>query len=498
MLQAAPGGRYVHLACARTLSCCAAWAGRRLLRARADGAARRPAGERASPRTACSRLDEEECLAACDKAPRGVPVELLAVLRPASTEDGCAELDRIEPPRAASVPAPRPGAAVPGHALRERARAILAGLAARPGRRARWLSSSRVLTARWGDPEAVAHRRLPRAPGGYQALRKALAHGPRRRHRGGQGLRAARPGRRRASRPGTKWSFIPQDTGKPMYVVVQLRRERAGHLQQPRAGRARPAPAARGHRSSRVRDRVPHRLHLLPRRVRVAGHRARAGRRARPTTRGTSGRDIAGQRVRPRHRAAPRRRRLHLRRGDGAAGVAGGLPRPAPAAPAVPGRRGPVRVADRDQQRGDALATCRTSSIAARSGSPRSGPEKSTGPEIFSISGKVDRPGNYEAPMGTPARELIEELRAAAIRDGKKLKAWTPGGSSTPFLTADHLDTPMDFDVVAGGRVAARDEGDDRAGRDATASSTPPCASPSSTRTSRAASARRAARARGG
>src|SRR2546429_2087372 len=54
---------------------------------------------------------------------------------------------------------------------------------------------------------------------------------------------------------------------------------------------------------------------------------------------------------------------------------------------------------------------------------------KSTGSGIFSISGKANRPGNYEAPMGTTARELIEGY-AGGIRDGKRLKAFTPGGSS--------------------------------------------------------------------
>jgi NADH-quinone oxidoreductase subunit F len=76
------------------------------------------------------------------------------------------------------------------------------------------------------------------------------------------------------------------------------------------------------------------------------------------------------------------------------------------------------------------------------------GPEKSTGTKIFCVSGKVERPGNYEAPMGTPARMIIEEL-AGGIPGGKALKAWTPGGSSTPFLTPDHLDTPMDFESIA-------------------------------------------------
>jgi NADH-quinone oxidoreductase subunit F len=76
------------------------------------------------------------------------------------------------------------------------------------------------------------------------------------------------------------------------------------------------------------------------------------------------------------------------------------------------------------------------------------GPEKSTGMKIFCVSGKVERPGNYEAPMGTPARVIIDEL-AGGIPGGKALKAWTPGGSSTPFLTPDHLDTPMDFESIA-------------------------------------------------
>jgi NADH-quinone oxidoreductase subunit F len=94
------------------------------------------------------------------------------------------------------------------------------------------------------------------------------------------------------------------------------------------------------------------------------------------------------------------------------------------------------------------------------------GPEKSTGPGVFSISGKVNRPGNYEAPMGTTARELIEGY-AGGIKDGRKLKAFTPGGSSTPYLTADHLETPMDFDSVmaAGSLLGTKamivlDEGD--------------------------------------
>ncbi|MCZ2822529.1 NADH-quinone oxidoreductase subunit NuoF [Modestobacter sp. VKM Ac-2977] len=75
------------------------------------------------------------------------------------------------------------------------------------------------------------------------------------------------------------------------------------------------------------------------------------------------------------------------------------------------------------------------------------GPEKSPGPKIYSLSGRVVRPGQYEAPMGTTMRELL--AMAGGVRPGHELKFWTPGGSSTPYFTAEHLDVPLDFDSVA-------------------------------------------------
>jgi NADH-quinone oxidoreductase subunit F len=75
------------------------------------------------------------------------------------------------------------------------------------------------------------------------------------------------------------------------------------------------------------------------------------------------------------------------------------------------------------------------------------GTEKSPGTKIFSLSGHVNRPGNYELPLGTTARELIYDI-GGGIPGGRALKAFTPGGSSTPLLTAEHLDTPMDFEGV--------------------------------------------------
>jgi NADH-quinone oxidoreductase subunit F len=75
------------------------------------------------------------------------------------------------------------------------------------------------------------------------------------------------------------------------------------------------------------------------------------------------------------------------------------------------------------------------------------GTEKSQGFGIFSLSGHVTRPGQYEAPLGITLRELLE--MAGGIRAGHKLKFWTPGGSSTPIFTEEHIDIPLDFESVA-------------------------------------------------
>jgi NADH-quinone oxidoreductase subunit F len=75
------------------------------------------------------------------------------------------------------------------------------------------------------------------------------------------------------------------------------------------------------------------------------------------------------------------------------------------------------------------------------------GSEKSPGFTLYSLSGHVTRPGQYEGPLGLTLRELLD--MAGGIREGHELKFWTPGGSSTPLLTADHLDIPLDYEGVA-------------------------------------------------
>jgi NADH-quinone oxidoreductase subunit F len=76
------------------------------------------------------------------------------------------------------------------------------------------------------------------------------------------------------------------------------------------------------------------------------------------------------------------------------------------------------------------------------------GTETSTGTKIVSVSGDVQRPGNYEVELGVPSRELIYDL-AGGPPEGREIKLWFPGGSSSPVLTKDDLDVPYDFDSMA-------------------------------------------------
>ena len=76
------------------------------------------------------------------------------------------------------------------------------------------------------------------------------------------------------------------------------------------------------------------------------------------------------------------------------------------------------------------------------------GTETSTGTKLVSVSGDVQRPGNYEIELGIPSREIIYEL-AGGPEPGREIKFWFPGGSSSPVLTKDDLDLPYDFDSMA-------------------------------------------------
>jgi len=76
------------------------------------------------------------------------------------------------------------------------------------------------------------------------------------------------------------------------------------------------------------------------------------------------------------------------------------------------------------------------------------GTERSSGPKLFCVSGHVRRRGNYELPLGVPLRDIIFKY-GGGMRGDRPCKAVIPGGASTPVLTADQLDTRMDFESVA-------------------------------------------------
>jgi NADH-quinone oxidoreductase subunit F len=76
------------------------------------------------------------------------------------------------------------------------------------------------------------------------------------------------------------------------------------------------------------------------------------------------------------------------------------------------------------------------------------------GTKLYGVSGKVNRPGLWELPLGTPLREILED-HAGGMRDGLRFRGLLPGGASTDFLVEEHLDTPMDYTQVqkAGSRL---------------------------------------------
>ena len=121
-----------------------------------------------------------------------------------------------------------------------------------------------------------------------------------------------------------------------------------------------------------------------------------------------------------------------------------GYPRIRPPFPAVVGLYGCPTVINNVETLSTVPAVIRMGGEAyANLGTPKNG-----GTRLYSISGHVNRPGIYELPLGFPLRRLIEEV-AGGMKDGKKLKAVIPGGSSCPLLTADEIDIPMDYDSLA-------------------------------------------------
>jgi NADH-quinone oxidoreductase subunit F len=123
-----------------------------------------------------------------------------------------------------------------------------------------------------------------------------------------------------------------------------------------------------------------------------------------------------------------------------------GNPRLKPPFPAVQGLyRGPTLINN--------VETLMNAPVILRIGGAefaKIGTQGSTGTKVVSVSGCVRRPGNYEVPLGTSSRTILYDL-AGGPPEGRTIKAWFPGGSSSPVLpgTDEYLDLPYDFDSLA-------------------------------------------------
>ena len=293
-----------------------------------------------------------------------------------------------------------------------------------------------------------------RSRGGYRALAKAFTMAP-----GdivetvkASGLR----GRGGAGFPtGLKWSFLPPDDGGPRYLVVNADESEPGAckdipvmMANPHAlieGAAITSYAIGGHHAFiYLRGEVVHVYRRLLAAVREAREAGLIGKGIGPngdydleiTVHAGAGAYICGEET------------ALL---DSLEGLRG-QPRLKPPFPAVAGLYARPTVVNNVE------------SIASVPGIVEGGvdwftsmgTEKSAGHGLFSLSGHVERPGQYEAPLGITMRELVE--MAGGIRAGHRLKFWVPGGSSTPILTDEHLDVPLDYDSVgaAGSMLGTR------------------------------------------
>ena len=211
---------------------------------------------------------------------------------------------------------------------------------------------------------------------------------------------------------GMKWGFIPQGDGKPHYLVVNADESEPGTCKDIPLMMASPHTLVEGviltcyairanHAFIYVRGEVLQVVRRLQRAV-AGGLPRRPPRQGHPRLR-----------LRPRRHRARGRRGVHLRRGDRAARLAGGPSRPAPAAPAVPRRRRPVRRADGDQQRRVDLSV----PSIVRNGPEwfaSMGTEKSKGMTLYSLSGHVKRPASSRRRSGSRCASCSTSPAASA------------------------------------------------------------------------------------
>jgi NADH-quinone oxidoreductase subunit F len=300
-----------------------------------------------------------------------------------------------------------------------------------------------VITEHWDDPELFTIDGY-RRHGGYQALRTALGMEPDAiigmvkdsglRGRGGAGFPT-----------GLKWSFVPQNDGKPHYLVVNADESEPGACKDVPMMMANPHSLVEGviiasyairanHAFIYIRGEVPEAIRRVWRAVREAREAGLLG-----TNIQGSGFDLE----------------IVVHSGAGAY-ICGeetallnsleglrGQPRLKPPFPATHGLYASPTVVNNVE------TIVNIPFIVSRGVEwfRQFGTEKSPGFKVWAVSGHVNNPGIFEAPLGITMRELLDY--AGGIRTGHQLKFWLPGGSSVPMLTPDHLDTPLTYEDMA-------------------------------------------------
>jgi NADH-quinone oxidoreductase subunit F len=300
-----------------------------------------------------------------------------------------------------------------------------------------------VLSKHWGADRSWSMRTYL-DNGGYAGLRAAVEQGPDAvvqavkdsglRGRGGAGFPT-----------GMKWGFLPAPDGGPRYLVVNADESEPGTCKDIPLMLAQPQALIEGvaitsyaigchHAFIYVRGEVLHVYRRLLRAVEEA------------YAEGFLGKDVLGS-------GFDLEVTVHAGAGayicgeetallDSLEGLRG-QPRLKPPFPAVAGLYARPTVVNNVESIASVPAIVRGGADWFRS----MGTERSTGFGLFSLSGHVTRPGQYEAPLGITLRELLD--MAGGVRAGHQLKFWTPGGSSTPLFTDAHLDTPLDYESVA-------------------------------------------------
>jgi NADH-quinone oxidoreductase subunit F len=290
----------------------------------------------------------------------------------------------------------------------------------------------RILSTYFGDPK---HRQIDTyvERGGYGALKKALGMGP-----GdvvdtvkASGLR----GRGGAGFPtGVKWSFMPKDTGKPHYLICNADESEPGTFKDRELIRWNPHQLIEGCLIGAHAMAAQH-VYIYCRGEFFETTQVLAKALEDAYAKGYVGKDICGSGI-------DIDITVHAGAGAYICGEETGLMN------SLEGRRGQPRIKPPFPAAVGAFGMPSTiNNVETLSAIPHIiehggdwyrqwGTEKSPGTKLFCVSGHVNKPGNYELPLGFPLMELIEDV-CGGMRDGKALKAVIPGGSSVPIINAE-------------------------------------------------------------